>query len=178
MKPFCRPRRFGIALAALFVAASLFRGPIAQALVVRGDDYLYRNRAADALERYRRALAIAPDLQSAADRIVFVSMEQHSPRATASGIATATRFLRYHPHDPVLLNDRALCYLIERRFKAARHDFEEAAAIAKSSQFYVFAGWAAYHAAQPRAARELWRDALAIDRKNRVAITALAERVK
>lgn len=174
MTPFSRGRRFAVAAVALFVAAGLLHTQIAEALTVRGDEYLYRARPADALERYKRALALAPDLESAADRFVFVSMEQHSDAALRSGISVANRYLARHPEDALLLSDRGLCSLIGKRFGAAQRDFEKAARITGNPQTFLFAGWAAWHGGRAADARALWRSALKIDPHNAAALKALS----
>ncbi len=173
MTPFSRTRRFAVAGAALGIAAILMRSQIAEALTVRGDEYLYSAKPAAALERYRRALAITPDTESAADRFTFVSMEQHSIPALHAGIAVAGRYLSRHPKDALLLSDRALCFLIERRYAKAQDDFEQAARIDKDSQMFVFAGWSAWHRGLHVTARSLWRDALQIDPRDGAAVLAL-----
>jgi tetratricopeptide (TPR) repeat protein len=175
MQPFSRPRRFALALAALATAAAAFRPQLTQALIVRGDDYLYRGDARSALARYGRALVLSPDSQTAADRYVFLSMQQDTARSLRAGIEEATRFLSHHPGNATLLSDRALCYLHERRYALAQADFEQAAS-GVDAQAYVFAGWAAWHAGRVHAARTLWERALLVRPRYRPAAIALAER--
>ena len=174
--PFSRMRRFAIAASALLLAACLFRSQIAQALVLRGDDYLYQGRVPEAQERYERALTFDSGLEVAADRFVFVSMERHTRTSLERGIRAATKFLRAQPNDVSLLADRGLCYLVARKYMAARQDFVRAAAISGSASDFVFAGWAARRAGDRVGARRLWRRALEEDPRNRSARIALAER--
>lgn len=176
MTPFSRMRRFAIVATALLFAACLFRSQIAQALVVRGDDYLYQGRLAEAQERYGRALTFDSGLEVAADRFVFVSMERHTKTSLEKGIQTATEFLRAQPNDVTLLADRGLCYLVARQYTAARRDFARAAAISDSASDFVFAGWAARRGGDRVGARRLWQRALEEDPRNRSARIALAER--
>ncbi|HKU66889.1 MAG TPA: hypothetical protein VJP85_03840 [Candidatus Baltobacteraceae bacterium] len=171
---FSRLRRFAAALLALAIAGVTFRPQLAQALVVRGDDYLYRGDTNAALERYRRALALSPSLEAAADRYVFVSMQQHTARALHDGIAEASRYLLHRPGDATLLSDRALCYLREKRYERAQRDFERSAGTL-GAQAYVFAGWAAHHAGRFAAAQRLWRRALSAQPHYRPAVIALVE---
>jgi tetratricopeptide (TPR) repeat protein len=169
---FSRARRFTMALCALAGAALLFRSQVADALVLRGDDYLYRGEPARALQRYARALALDPFSQSAVDRYVFVSIE----RSDFSGaVAVATRYLSSRPNDGTVRTDRALCYLHERRYALAERDFESAARATGSAPTFVFAGWAARHAGNLKAARALWMQALRIRPGYRPATLALAE---
>jgi tetratricopeptide (TPR) repeat protein len=173
-QPFSRSRRFALVLAALSVAAAAFRPQLAQALIVRGDDYLYRGDVRSALVRYERALALSPDSQTAADRYVFLSMQQNTARSLHSGIEEATTFLARHPGNATLLSDRALCYLHEHDYALAQADFERAAS-GVDAQGYVFAGWAAWHAGRVHVARRLWEHALLLRPRYRPAVIALEE---
>lgn len=173
--PFSRVRRFAVAFVALALCAIIFRAQLAQALVVRGDDYLYRGDSAAALERYRRALNLAPASQAAADRFVFVSLQHNTAISLRAAVNVATQYLSARPDDPALLADRALCYLHERRYARAESDFERAARASDAPDAYVFAGWAAKHMGHGRDARVLWEKALSVRRNYRPALTALAE---
>lgn len=132
-------RRFEVAAAALAIAAVLFRPQLADALVVRGDELLYKNARTQALARYERALWIDPDNGTAADRYVFVSLQTHTPAALGLGVDTARAYLRRHPDDAAVLGDLALCMLAERRVRDARVDFERAAAILPHSGYALYA---------------------------------------
>lgn len=120
-------RRFATAAAALAISGALFRPQLSDALVVRGDELLFKNSRAQALARYARALAIDPDNGIAADRFAFVSLQSHTPEALAGAARTAQTYLRRHPRDAELLGDLALCMLAERNVAEARRDFERAA---------------------------------------------------
>jgi tetratricopeptide (TPR) repeat protein len=171
--PFTRPRRFCVAAAAVALAGWLFAPQIADGLVVRGDDFMYRNASADAMNRYERALTIDPRNAAATDRIVFTGMELRTAQSLRRAVDVATAYLDRRPHDTVILADRALCYLIQRRYALARSDFERAATLARDPRYFVFAGWAAQHAHDRRHARDLWTRALAIDPHYRPALSAL-----
>jgi tetratricopeptide (TPR) repeat protein len=173
--PFSRLRRFVLGIVALLISAYVFRAQVAQALVLRGDDYLYSNRPVEALARYARAMQIDSSLEAAADRFVFVSMERHTRRSIRVGIAAATVFLVRSPHSVALLDDRGLCYLISHEYGRARVDFERAAMLTKRPADYVFAGWAAEHVGDMREARALWHAALASDPLFEPALIALKE---
>lgn len=168
-----RRRRFALASISLAMSTLLFRSDIAQGLVVRGDDYVYRNDSGEAMIRYERALSIDPDNGPAVDRMVFLRMEQRTPASLAQGDAIATRYLRTHPRDPAVLADRALCRLIQRRYNAAQPDFQRAAEITRDPRYFTFAGWAALRARDRLAARRLWRAALAVDARFAPARDAL-----
>ncbi len=175
---FSRCRRFAVAFAAIACAAVLLRTQIAEAMVIRGDDCLYRGQTLRALEHYRRAVTIAPLLEAAADRYVFLSVQMHTPASLASGISVANAYLSVRSSDAALLSDRALCYLHERRYELAQADFERAARASASATSYVFAGWAAERSGSANTARLLWKAALRIDPRNVSALAALAEHEK
>lgn len=170
---FSRARRFALAGTALLLAGALFRAQVAQALVIRGDDYLYRGDSRAALVRYRRAIALSPLSQTAVDRYVFVNMERHTSGALDVAIAAANRYLESRPHDAMLLSDRALCYLSEHQYRAAERDFEAAAKAARAPADYVFAGWAARRDGHKQHARLLWQAALRITPRYVPALAAL-----
>ena len=136
---FSRTRRFALAAFALFLASLVFRPQMSQALVVRGDEYVYRGRWAQALERYRRALLIAPSSEIAVDRYVFVSMQLQSHDSLTRAVRLANGYLSRHPHDVTVLADRALCFLHERRYALAAADFDRAAAASHSARYALFA---------------------------------------
>lgn len=140
---FSRSRRFLIALVALICAGVLFRSQVADALVIRGDDYVYRGDRTQALERYRRAIVVAPFSGTAVDRYVFVSMQMQSAPAVASAIAVASRYLARHPEDIAVRTDRALCYLHAHRYAAASADFLAAARVSHSARYALYARMAA-----------------------------------
>ena len=159
---FSRARRFGVAILALLCAGIAFRAQIAQALVIRGDDYLYRGDRGAAVERYRRALLVAPSDETAADRYVFVTMQEQTPSAFARAVAVASRYLRTHGHSAAVYADRALCFLHMRRYRRAERDFARAARLARDANDYVFAGWAADRGGSPVRAAAYWHEALVI----------------
>jgi tetratricopeptide (TPR) repeat protein len=136
---FSRPRRFFLALITLFCATILFRAQIADALVIRGDEYFYRGEPAQALIRYRRAIALDPRSETATDRYVFISLQMQTAESIADAIAAADAYLRAHPNDTSVLADRALCYLHIRRYALAANDFARAAAISHSPRYALFA---------------------------------------
>jgi hypothetical protein len=72
MAAFTRIRRFALALTSIAIASVVFRSQLAEALVVRGDDFMYRGCRQSALKHYSRAVALDPDLSTAVDRYVFV----------------------------------------------------------------------------------------------------------
>lgn len=172
---FSRVRRFAVAVLALSCASVLFRTQVADALVIRGDEYMYRGDRRAALDRYKRALTIAPGLQVAADRYVFVSLERQTPASLREAVAIADRYLGQHPSDAAVLSDRALCHLHLQEYALAQRDFEQAARSSHAVNDYVFAGWAAARAGHRRQAAGLWREALRVHPGYRPALAALSE---
>jgi tetratricopeptide (TPR) repeat protein len=168
-------RRLSVAAFALTLAAGLFRAQLAEALVVRGDDFLIQNRYGSASERYARALWFDSGSQSAADRYIFVALERRTPRELRMAIEIADVYLSKQPSDPVILFDRALCYLILRQYRFALLDFERTAGITRDPQIFVFAGWAARRAGRRNEAIGLWRAALRFRPGYLPARAALAE---
>lgn len=158
-----RSRRIWVAFVALGLAGWLLAPQISDALVVRGDDLMYRNAFEDALTHYERALRIDRTNTSATDRIVFIGMEMRTPKSLRRSVDVATAYLAERPNDGAILADRALCYLILRQYGLALLDFERAGALQRDPQYFVFAGWAAKHQHNLRGARALWAQALAID---------------
>lgn len=160
---FSRRRRFCLATMSLALAAWLFAPQVADGLVIRGDDFMYRHASSQALTRYERALRIDRENAAATDRIVFTDMELRTPQSLRLGIDVASAYLARRRDEPVILADRALCYLIERRYAPALADFERVARLRRDARYFVFAGWAAYHEHDRERARALWSSALAIE---------------
>ncbi|MGZ3499201.1 MAG: tetratricopeptide repeat protein [Vulcanimicrobiaceae bacterium] len=158
-----RGRRFVLAAISLMLAAMLFHKQLAEALVSRGDDFLYRGDAVTARTYYARALDVDHTSQSAADRFVFFSLQQRTVRSLELGVVVATQYLERVPRDATILEDRALCYQLQKRFRLAEMDFERAAQLTKDARYYTFAGWAAKRDGKNAAAIRLWVAALRVD---------------
>lgn len=163
------------ACAALFAAALLLRPQISDALVQRGDASFERSAGGDALRYYDRALRLNPDSQTAADRYVFALLQRHGTAAVNRAVAAADAYLERHPGDAQILADRAMCYLLLKRYAAARSDFAAAAPVTHEPRYYVFAGWLARHERDAQGARRLWRLALKLDAHYAPALAALAK---
>ena len=177
-RPFSRLRRFLLAGTALGISALVFRGQFAQSLVVRGDDLSYQGRSLQALSHYARAHWLDPNSAVATDRYTFTLMQRHTGTTLNTAIGVASEFLHKHPSDATILEDRAICYLLQGRYRQARGDFVHAAQLSSSARCYVFAGWAALHAGDSNGAKQLWKRALTIDPAFRPAYTALLGRTQ
>lgn len=170
-------RRFALCSIGLLLAAAVFRTQISSALVVRGDDFVYRSDLQRARAFYARALWFDPDDGEAADRFAFFGMQRKDAASLESCVDAATAYLRRHPGDARLRVDRALCYAWQRRYDRAERDFERAAQAMRDSRYFVFAGWAARRLGERERARSLWRSALAVDPHSLPARRALRARL-
>ena len=145
MTPLGPMQRTLCALTALAASALLFRGPLAAAVVTRGDEALGAGDAAGAFRSYRKALMLDPASPLAADRVAFALALAHRPAAAAAAVDVATRALQQHPDDPGLLVDRAFGELQLRATAAARRDFARAGAIAHDARYTSLAARLAPH---------------------------------
>lgn len=171
-RPFSVARRIILCLAVLAVSTALFRGAICESLVVRGDTDLYRSNLRGAWVHYRRALSFDPSSAQAADRLLFVSGMSHDKELIVSALNATSDALAGNV-SAKLYGDRALCWLVLRRYPAAYQDFRHAAMIDRSALSFTFAGIAARRIHQLGAARSLFHLALRKEPAYRPAIVAL-----
>lgn len=166
-------RRIGIACAALLLAAGLFRGQVASALVTRGDDAL---RAGDTsgLRFYARALALDPTSARAADRLAFALAMRRSTHDAEAAIDVATAALDRLPDDGALLADRGFAEQRLARWAAAERDFGRAGAVDHDARYDHLAGRVALKLDDRRTARRYFALALRHDPRFEPARAALA----
>ena len=155
-------RRTALALLGIAAAAWILRPQISDALVVRGDEFLYRSDSKRALDYYRRALAVDGDDAAAADRFAFVAAMTRDVRANAEALREASAYLRRHPDDAIVRMDRAMAYRAAGYSGAALADFSLVGALTNDPRAFTFAGFAAERSGDPRLARRMWRAALAL----------------
>ena len=160
---FSRKRRFALAATALAISVVLFRPILAQALVVRGDDYLYASNVPAAMEHYGRALLFDGRSEEAADRYIFAAILAHRRRTLDDGIAVADTFLSGNPGSVPVLEDRALCRLRLKDYRGAYRDFAYLAGRADPARNFAFAGWAAWYSGRRVLAKQMWRRSLQRD---------------
>lgn len=162
-------------LAAIGIAASaiVLRPELSAALVVRGDDMLYRADSAAALSFYRRAFLLDGNNAVAVDRYVFVSMITHRKRKIEDGITIASRYLAKHAFDPIVVMDRAMCERLLHDDRAAEKDFARVGRTRRDPRALVFAGYAALRRGDRQAALGYWHNALLISRRYVPALRAL-----
>ncbi|MBV8489399.1 MAG: hypothetical protein JO199_02625, partial [Candidatus Eremiobacteraeota bacterium] len=86
-------RRVALAAGSLLIAAVLFRPQIADALVVRGDEALYRAQPRQALAYYGRALWFDRGSATAVDRFAFLAASLHDAQDLRSAVAFASSYL-------------------------------------------------------------------------------------
>lgn len=130
--PFC------IALLALAIATIILRTPIAEALVLRGDDYLVRNNLRQAQMHYQRALWFDHNSTTAVDRSIYIAVLQHRRAELKKALMLATKFLERFPYDTVVRTDRGLCYLMLKEYRLALDDYRRAAAETRDRQISLF----------------------------------------
>ena len=171
-RPFSVARRIVLCVTAIALSAGFFRGAISESLVVRGDTDLYRSNLRAAWAHYRRALYFDPSSAQAADRLLFVSGMSHDKKRIVAALrATSEAF--GGSGSAKLYADRALCWLVLRRYQAAYRDFRRAAMIDRSALSFTFAGIAARRIHQLADARLLFRLALRKEPAYRPALVAL-----
>lgn len=167
-------RRFLLGAFGIIVAAWLMRAQIADALVLRGDEWLYRAHPATSLVYYRRAAWIDPGDGVAVDRFAFVAITLRNRRVLSDAIALATWYLHTYPTDSIVRMDRAMAYRSIGRTRDALNDFAIVGARARDPRALTFAGYAARQLGATARARELWRTALALQPNFPAALHGLA----
>lgn len=165
-------RRAALAGIGLAISFALLRPQLSAALVVRGDEMLYRGETAAALSFYRRALFFDRDETSAVDRVAFVTVMQHRRVPLESCMAVTSAYLRRH-QDATIVMDRALCELLLKYNAAAERDFAHVASMRRDARAFVFAGFAALHRRDRAQARHYWEEALDISPEYLPAVRAL-----
>ena len=155
-------RRTALALLGIAGAAWILRPQISDALVVRGDEFLYRADSRRALDYYRRALAVDGDDGAAADRFAFVAAMTRDPRANAEALRETSAYLQRHPDDSIVRMDRAMAYRAAGISRGALEDFSLVGARTNDPRAFTFAGYAAQRSGDAPLARRLWRAALAL----------------
>jgi tetratricopeptide (TPR) repeat protein len=163
MTPLSRRRRVAVVLASLALAAVLFRGELAAALVTRGDDLLRAGDVDGAVRTYARAERVDPRSVVAADRLAFFLLVRRAPGDAAHAFAIARDGLRVAPADPALLADRAFAAQRLARWSDAERDFMQAAHLAHDARYAHLAARDAARRGDARRAREDLRFSLRLD---------------
>jgi tetratricopeptide (TPR) repeat protein len=166
-------RRTTVALVAVALSAAIVRPQLADALVVRGDEYLYRAQPSRALGYYARALAIDAGDGAAADRFAFVAMMLHDRAAIAEALRVTSAYLQLHPGDTTVRLDRAMAFRADGNASGALADFSLAGAQTGDARALTFAGYAAKVLGKQSLARRLWSSALAVNHNFTPAARAL-----
>lgn len=169
-------RRTAVALVGITVAAYVLRPQMSDALVVRGDEFLYRADSRRALQYYRRALLLDADDGAAVDRYAFVATMSRDRHVNDAVLRETSAYLQRHPDDAIVRMDRAMAYRAAGVAPAALADFALVGARTGDPRAYVFAGYAARRSGDMRLARRLWRAALALQPGFIAARRALARR--
>jgi tetratricopeptide (TPR) repeat protein len=157
------PRRCAIAAISLSLAAVMFHGQIASALITRGDDAIRNGDTAGAVRYYRRALAVDGSSTRAADRLAFYLTMRRAAGDAEAAIGVATAALERTPHDPALLADRGLAEQRLHRWAAAETDLGNAGQAGQDPRYDHLAGRVALRRGDLAGARRYFRIALALD---------------
>jgi tetratricopeptide (TPR) repeat protein len=132
-------RRCSLALAASALAWAFLHPYVADALCLRGDEYLRIGDPRTAQRYYRRAVVIDPDSQAATDRFAFSSLEIRTARALKAGIECASAYLIRHPGESQIRFDRALAFLAAGRSTEAASDFRLLGAAMRDARYLKLA---------------------------------------
>lgn len=171
-------RRIALALTGVALSGYLLRPQISEALVIRGDERLYRGNTADALTYYRRAIAADPLDGSAVDRFAFGAVSVRRPVSVRDAIELSSQYLRRRPDDDVVRMDRAMAFRLLRDWRHAAEDFARVGERERDATALTFAGYAAEALDEESRASAFWQEALAVDRDFRPARRALQARKK
>lgn len=167
-------RRVAIALVTLMLAAGLFRGQLATALVTRGDDASRNGDRTGAVRYYHRAFAIDSGSSRAADRLAFSLAMRRGRGDAQAAIDVATAALVRQPDDAALLADRGLAEQRLGRWRDAERDFAHAAVAGRDARYDHLAGRIALRLGDRVGARRFFRLALGRDPAFGPARVALA----
>jgi tetratricopeptide (TPR) repeat protein len=168
-------RRAAIAAVALILAAGLFRGQLATAVITRGDDALRSGDRETAVRYYSRALTLDPHSSRAADRLAFYLALRREPGDAQASIDVATNALSRAPDDPALLADRGLAEERLSRWRGAEADFARAGTSGRDARYDHLAGRVALRLGDVAGARHFFAAALVHDPAFRPARAALAK---
>lgn len=167
-------RRIALATIAVAVSGMLLRGQMADALVVRGDEFLYRSYPSAALRYYRRALQFDPSNAVALDRLLFVATLVRDRASMLDAAGRSIRYLEGRADDDVIRLDLAMTRRRLGDEAAAFSDFAVVGYRTRDARALALGAFAAQSAAGDRVARRLFRAALVVNPKMPAALHALS----
>ena len=147
-----RVGRFALAGISLALAFLLFRGFLAEALVLRGDEFLRVGEPREAQSYYRRAMSLDGS-SSAIDRFAFVGFQLRTPSSLAESIDAASRLLARHPERWTVRLDRPLALYASGALVPAAREFERLGRERSDFRYFALAGHAASRAGEERSAQ-------------------------
>jgi tetratricopeptide (TPR) repeat protein len=187
MRPSSRLRRLAVAALSLVLAAFLFRGNVASALVTRGDDALRTGDVDGAVRYYARAARLDGSSVVAADRLAFFLLMRRRPGDAGRAYAVADSALRAplsrsgasaHPSESALYADRALAALRLGDMRVAERDFATAAEAGRDPRYAYLAARAAGRLGDRAAMREHLRTALRFDASYAPALASIGSQTR
>jgi hypothetical protein len=128
------------------LAIVLLHPLIAEALCVRGDEFLRSGDPRAAQRYFRFALYADPNCATAAERFVFASLEVHTQDALGAGVRVADAYLRRH-EDQAVRADRALALWDMKDFVRAAVELHAVSASTHDERYERLAQIAARRAA-------------------------------
>lgn len=128
------PRKVCLAVIACVLAVVVLRPLIAQALCIRGDEFLRSGDPSTAQHYYRLALFGDPNCETAAERFAFASLEIHTPNALAAGVEVADAYLGHHD-DQAIRVDLALALWDAKNFARATIELRAVGKVARDARY-------------------------------------------
>ncbi|HTX03752.1 MAG TPA: hypothetical protein VMD07_08750 [Candidatus Acidoferrales bacterium] len=142
-------RRCVLATFSGLLAIVLLRPLIADAMCIRGDEFLRSGDPVTAQRYYRVALTADSDCGTAAERFVFAALEIHARAALAAGVSVADGYLRRHDDEAIRI-DRALALWSMNDLKRAAKELRAVAAVTHDRRYLRLAQIASLRATRMR----------------------------
>jgi len=132
-------RRCCLAISSLALAWILLHPYVADALCMRGDEYVRIGDALTAQRYYTRAVAVDPDSPSAVERFAFSALELRTRNELTADVNVTTAFLKRHPEDFRIRLARALAFSAIGLSAEAAADFRAVGAARRDLRYIKLA---------------------------------------